>query len=82
MICYSHNHHAPGLTPRIIPTIEEAEAALAAHQAREVPHQHPCACVAAHKLRREWVEKKFQLKTVLDMARGAAANRWMVVPLD
>lgn len=82
MICYSRNHHAPGLTPRIIPTIAEAEAALAAHQAREVPHQHPLACAAAHKLRREWIEKKFQLKTVLDMARGAAENRWRAVTHD
>lgn len=76
MITYDkRNRHAVDVAP-ILPTVLDAEAALAAHQAQEVPHQHPCASKAAHKKRREWVEEKSRLTTLLDMALGAEANRW------
>jgi hypothetical protein len=59
-----------------IPTIEEAEAALAAHQAKMIPHQAPAAPDADQQARAKWVAKKFELQTALRMAQGAEANKW------
>ena len=73
-----------GRTPENIqvPDPASAQAAYDEHMSHRVEAQSCYASKTASELRCKWVEKKFELKMALDMAKQASKVKWRTIIME